>query len=305
MVKKTKLNFDDEFSLGNFFKVFFKKVPWLVREETIPLHAAALTFFALFSFLPLLVLIYMLFNKLSEGILLEFLMTTQGIIGSDAVNSLMDSVNRLPTFDSHNWIIYVVALMVVLYAVSRFMYFLQKSMNHIWKVKTSKGWFRVELRHRAISFLSLLLLLFLATVLVLQKVALIAFQRMLGFELTMIIYYTVLSISIYSIVAIIYKVIPDRKIEWSDVFLGSAFTTIVFWIGLFLLRILFQRSLLNSVYSAISGILLIFLWMYYFAQLIYLGAEITKVYATHFGSLKSKKNLLIDEVSDLEDVSDD
>jgi membrane protein len=123
----------------------------------------------------------------------------------------------------------------------------------------------------------------------------------LGHDITTMIYYITITLAIYSMIAILYKNVPDKKIEWQDVVLGSVFSTILFWAGFFLIRTVIRQSLVNSVYGAISGILLILLWVYYFAQIIYIGAEITKVYATHYGSLIHQKSKLIKEKDELED----
>jgi len=280
---------------AGFLMTFIKKVPWLLREETITLHAAALSFFALFSFLPLLFLTYLLFDKLSKGVATEFLFTTQEAMGTNATNMLIRISEQLRTFQDH-WTVYAIGLIVVLYAGTRFMFFLQKSMNHIWRVPTPKKWIAQEIKHRAISALSLIILAFLATIVTLQKAALVTIQKVLGPNITTIIYYFALTLAIYSVTATIYKIIPDTNVQWKDVMLGSAFTTTIFWIGFFIIKAIIKKSLVSTIYGAISGILLILLWVYYFAQIIYIGAEITKIYATHYGSMKKQKDKIIKEL---------
>lgn len=283
-----------------FLRTMITKVSWVMKEDTLNLHSAALTFFALFSFLPMLLLTYILFDRWSKGVATEFLFTTQEAMGPKATNALIDISGQLRAGADH-WIIYAIGIIVVLYAASRFMYFLQKSMNNIWRVPTTKRWVRTEIKHRLISAVSLIILAFLATVVVLQKAALITIQKKLGPDLTAIVYYIAITLAMYSIIAIIYKVVPDKKLEWEDVIIGAVCTTAAFWVGFFSLRIIIQRSLVDSVYGAISGVLLMLLWVYYFAQIIYIGAEITKVYATHYGSLKEQKSKLIKEKHELED----
>lgn len=275
-----------------FLMTFILKVPWLLREETITLHAGALAFFALFSFLPILFLTYLLFDKLSKGVATEFLFTTQETMGHNAANLLIKISEQLRTFQDH-WTVYALGLIIVLYAGTRFVFFLKKSMNHIWRVPTPKKWIIQEIKHRAISVLSIFLLAFLATIVTLQKAAFITIRKFLGPNITIIVYYFALTIAIYSVIAAIYKIIPDANVQWGDVIIGSAFTTIIFWVGFFIIKAVIKKSLVSTIYGAISGILLILLWTYYFAQIIYIGAEITKVYATHYGSMKDQKEKLI------------
>jgi membrane protein len=224
-------------------------------------------------------------------------------MGPTAANTIIRISEQLRTFNDH-WTVYAIGLIVVLYAGTRFMFFLQKSMNHIWRVPTPKRWMRQEVKHRAISAVSIIALVFLATVVTLQKAALITIQKFLGPDITTMIYYIALTLAIYSITATLYKVVPDKKIEWEDVILGAVFTTVVFWAGYFLIRTVIRNTLVNTVYGAISGFLLILLWVYYFAQIIYVGAEITKVYATHYGSMKDQKKELIKGKEDLVDENE-
>ncbi len=288
--KSTKLNSKEEsFSIG----VFFKYVPRLMGQETIALHAAAITFFALFSLVPLLLITYIAFDFFSQGVATEFLFTSQATVGSNATNLFIHLSEQLRHVSDHLFV-YILGILIVLYASSKFMYFLQKSLNHIWKVPPPKKWLFVEIRHRAISVLSIFILGFIVMIIVLQKVAFITLKNFLGSTLSFLLFYSSMALALYSIFAIVYKVIPDVKLEWSDVMLGSIFTTLSFWVGNFVIALIISNSLLNSIYGAISGLLLILIWIYYFTQIVYIGAEITKVYAVYFGSQKDKKTELLD-----------
>lgn len=274
-------------------KVFFKYVPRLVSQETIALHAAAITFFALFSFIPLSLITYLMFDFLSRGVATEFLFTSQETVGTSATNLFISLSEQLSKVTDHVFV-YILGIIIVLYASSKLMYFLQKSLNHIWHVPTPKNWFFVELRHRLVSVLSIFIFGFVVMILVLQKVAFISLKKIMGTTLTNLLFFVALALALYSFFAIIYKLVPDIHLEWSDVMLGAFFTTVAFWFGNLIIAIVIKNSLLNSIYGAISGILLILLWIYYFTQIFYIGAEITKVYAVVFGSLKNKQEELLD-----------
>jgi membrane protein len=84
--------------------------------------------------------------------------------------------------------------------------------------------------------------------------------------------------------ALIYKVLPDVKIAWRDVWIGAAVTSLLFTAGKFLLGWYLGRSTTISAYGAAGSIVLVLLWVYYSAQILFFGAEVTKVYANRFGA---------------------
>ena len=84
--------------------------------------------------------------------------------------------------------------------------------------------------------------------------------------------------------AMIYKVLADIKIAWSDVFIGAVITAILFMIAKFLIGLYLGVSRIAWTYGAAGSLVIILVWVYYSAQILYLGAEFTKVYANRYGS---------------------
>lgn len=89
--------------------------------------------------------------------------------------------------------------------------------------------------------------------------------------------------------AAIYKVLPDRPLAWSDVTIGAVATALLFTLGKTLIGLYIGSSAMASSYGAAGALIIILLWVYYSAQIFLLGAEFTKVYARHFGSIRRKK----------------
>jgi membrane protein len=83
--------------------------------------------------------------------------------------------------------------------------------------------------------------------------------------------------------AVIYKLLPDVKIAWRNVWTGAAVTAVLFTIGKALIGLYLGRSTVASVYGAAGSLIVILLWIYYSAQLVFFGAEFTKVYSRRFG----------------------
>jgi membrane protein len=86
----------------------------------------------------------------------------------------------------------------------------------------------------------------------------------------------------------IYKFLPDIKISWNDVWIGAAFTTILFMVGNVLIGLYMRNVGAGSVYGAAGSLIIVLLWLYYNAQIFFFGAEFTKVYAHEYGSFSSK-----------------
>ena len=82
----------------------------------------------------------------------------------------------------------------------------------------------------------------------------------------------------------IYKVLPDRNIEWHDVLIGALSTALLFTVGKSLISLYIGSSTIASSYGAAGSLIVVLLWIYYSAQIFLLGAEFTKVYASHHGS---------------------
>ncbi len=97
---------------------------------------------------------------------------------------------------------------------------------------------------------------------------------------------------------LIYKVLPDVKITWSDVWIGAAITSLLFSIGRYALGTYLGNSGFGSTYGAAGSVVIILVWVYYAAQILFFGAEFTQVYARRYGSkIVPAKNatLLTDE----------
>jgi membrane protein len=113
------------------------------------------------------------------------------------------------------------------------------------------------------------------------------FERMLPFPgagLAFTAANDVLSLAIITVLfALIYKILPDAKIDWSDVWIGSAITALLFVIGQALIGMYLAKSGTASAYGAAGSLLVLLLWIYYSAMTLLFGAEFTKVYALRRG----------------------
>src|SRR5207248_3031732 len=86
----------------------------------------------------------------------------------------------------------------------------------------------------------------------------------------------------------IYKMLPDKDIEWHDVMIGAVVTALLFTVGKSVISLYIGSSTVASSYGAAGSLIVVLLWIYYSAQIFLLGAEFTKVYASHHGSHQTK-----------------
>lgn len=267
---------------------FVKEVLHFIKKDAMHLHAAAISFFAIFAFIPLIALTYLLYTKISETVATELLITAADTLGSETTNLFITIAKDISVSTVSGWT-YAIGIIVILYGMTRLMYFLQKSMNKIWNTKPPENPWKNELYHRLLSVLSIFALIILTTLISLQKMTINQLQKIFGQNLSEILFFVASAIAMYSLIALLYKFIPDRVIKWSDVIWGATFSTILFWAGYIIMGTIMQQGLIGNVYATIGLALLALVWIYYFAQIFYIGAEINKVYALHYGSMKNKK----------------
>src|SRR6266508_1212190 len=98
-------------------------------------------------------------------------------------------------------------------------------------------------------------------------------------------YYTIFSIGIIMLLfAMIFKLLPDVKIAWKDVWLGAGITSVLFNLGKFLIGFYLGHSNVSSTFGAAGSLAILLIWIYYSAQILFFGAEFTKVYINQYGS---------------------
>ncbi|HLT87930.1 MAG TPA: YihY/virulence factor BrkB family protein, partial [Sphingobacterium sp.] len=168
---------------------------------------------------------------------------------------------------------------------------IQNSINKIWHVrpKVKKGWLKM-LKDRLLSSSLVIGLGFLLVVTLIINGAILAFtDRLQRFfpDATVILFsglnFFLSFCVIFVLFAVIFKVLPDVNIQWRTVRSGALFTALLFVFGRFLIGIYIESSDTESTYGAASSIVLILLWVYYTAAILYLGAIYTREYATYKG----------------------
>jgi len=171
---------------------------------------------------------------------------------------------------------------------------MQSALNHFWKAKPKGGTVSRLIRARAASLGLVATLGFLLVVSLAVSAGLTAFgerlNAMLPFGAALISAVNALiSFALIAVLfAAIYKVLPDRQLEWRDVLIGAAVTALLFVSGKSLIGWYIGSSAVASTYGAAGALIVLLLWVYYSAQIFLLGAEFTKVFAHRYGSKRGQ-----------------
>ena len=255
--------------------------------------AAALSYYTLFSLAPLLLIAigvagFVFGREAAQNQIVE---TLQGMIGQEsaqAVQGMIQEANSKPKTGIISTIIGVVAL---LFGAGGVVGQLQTSLNKIWEVTPKPGqgiW--GFLRQRFFSFAMVLGMGFLLLVSLVVTAVLSSLTGMLSSMLgdaTFIAHAVDLLVSfgfVTVLFALIYKYVPDVEIQWKDVWVGAALTSILFTIGKYLIGLYIGTSGVSSTFGAAGSLITVLVWVYYSSLIFFLGAEFTKVYASEYGS---------------------
>ena len=267
---------------------------------------AALAFYSLFSMAPLLIIVISLAGLVfgqdaAQGRIVEQL---QGLVGRDAAQSIemMIGSTRSP---APSIIAAVAGLVTLLLGASGVFGQLQDALNVIWNAPPRPAPTILQvIRQRFLSFAMVLGTGFLLLVSLVLSAALAALNDSLGrlmatsAPVLQVIQFLISFAVITLMFALIFKLLPDVRIAWSDVWIGAAATSLLFTIGKSLIGLYLGKSSIASTYGAAGSIVIILLWVYYSAQILFLGAELTQVYANRYGSRLS----YVEKESDFNDA---
>jgi membrane protein len=253
--------------------------------------AAALACYTLLSMAPLVVLcvaIAGLFfgREAAQGQIAQELGSVVGESGAKAIESVVANAKN----PGSGILASIGGVAVLLFGASGLFGELQSSLNTVWSVepKPGRGIWGV-IKDRFFSFTMVLGVGFLLLVSLVVSAALAALGRHLVSVLPLApvwhVVNTLLSLVVAALIfALIFKVIPDAKIRWQDVWMGAFVTAILFSLGRLLLGLYIGHSGVSSSYGAAGSIVALVIWVYYSAQILLFGAEFTEAHAARFGS---------------------
>lgn len=255
--------------------------------------AAALSYYTLFSLAPLLLIAIgvagLVFGR--EAAQNQIVETLQGMIGQDSAKAVQEMIQASSEKPKTGMLSTIIGFVALLFGAGGVVGQLQTSLNKMWEVTPKPGqgiW--GFLRQRFFSFAMVLAIGFLLLVSLVVTAVLSSFTSMLSSFLgdaTFVAHAIDILVSfgfVTLLFALIYKYVPDVEIQWRDVWVGAALTSILFTIGKYLIGLYIGTSGVGSTFGAAGSLITILVWVYYSSLIFFLGAEFTRVYATQYGS---------------------
>ncbi len=280
----------------------YLKFTWELLKETFnewnnsaaSKDSASIAYYAIFSLPGLLIIVVWVAGIFfgDEAIRGEINKQVASLMGKDVGESVQTMVGSA-VVNKENVFMKIVGILSLLFGATTLFFQMQSSLNNLWDVQAApkKAW-QKYLLDRANSLGMILIIAFLLLIsLIISSVIGLAndfITRHFGIEtyLVMRIINFVIGFAVATVLfALMFKVLPDVEISWRSVWMGALVTAMLFSIGKFLLSFYFDFSKPTTVFGAAGTVLLLMMWVNYTCQLIFFGAEFTKVYADKMGHI--------------------
>jgi membrane protein len=254
--------------------------------------AAALAYYTVVALAPLLIIVTAIAGLFFGRDAVEGQVVGQigGLVGeqsAETVRGMMASASQPET----GIFATIFGVATLLFGASGVFGELQDGLNTVWEVKPKpdRGWMGI-IKDRFLSMTMVLGTGFLLLVSLVVSAGLAAMGNYLETvlalpEIVLQALNFIISLSVITLLfALIFRFLPDAEVAWSDVWIGAGLTALLFTIGKLLLGLYLGRSSFASDYGAAGSIIVILIWIYYSAQILFFGAEFTQVYANKYGS---------------------
>ena len=263
-----------------------------------PKLGASLAFYSMLSIGPLLLIavavtgLFVSHDQAGRYLIEQI----KGLVGADGAQTLETVIRH--SRDQHKGVLAsIIGVVTLLISAAGFFGQLQEALNIIFDVPKAKATFGQFIKKRLLSFGMVVgICLLLLSSLVISAV-LAGLTGALGDSVPLLagqVLNVVLSVVISTVLfALAFKVLPDVELQWRDVWIGAVITAVLFAVGKSLIGLYLGHSSFSSTYGAAGSLIVLLVWVYYSAQIIFFGAEFTQVYAEASGkTFKLKKGMV-------------
>ncbi len=271
---------------------FSQKVLSEWNQDKVTRLAAALSYYTIFSLAPLLVIIIAVTGLFlgADSAQQQIIAQMQALVGAEGAGLMNDLLTNARNINT-NLIAALIGIFTILLGATGVVGELKDALNTIWNVapKPDRGLFATFFE-RVLSFGMILGIGFILLVSLVVSASLAALNMAIRgyFEQWVMLAQVIdLLLSVGSITllfALLFKFLPDVQVAWRDVWIGAFITAILFTLGKYALGLYVGNSNVASPFGAAGALVILLVWIYYSAQIFFLGAEITQVYANEFGS---------------------
>jgi membrane protein len=286
------------------FKQFFKNVYQIWITERPTQLAAALAYYGMFSFAPIIFVTVSIVGFFIDEIdpASQLYQRLEAAFGAEISALVQESVSALSTTpSSSSFLVSVISVIALLYAASGLFFQLQYSLNTIWRVPSpKKGQTLAFIRQRLFSFLIVIGLGLFGVLVTFTNLFLSWFgstlEELFGFTGGQVVVARLIApILLALIIALFYKILPETKVAWRDVWPGAIISTLLILTAMILAGLFFKYSSLNSALQATGSFTVLLVGFFYIAQIFLLGAVCCRVSAGMYSSRHSAVDKLQDE----------
>ncbi|MEP7143891.1 MAG: YihY/virulence factor BrkB family protein [Ferruginibacter sp.] len=262
-------------------------------EDKVTKLSGSLAYYTVFSMGPLLIVIISLCGLFlgKEAVEGKIYSQLAGFVGSDTAEQLQQIIKNA-SLAGKSKLAAILGGIILLVGSTTVFAEIQDSINGIWglKPKPKRGWVKL-LQNRFLSFSVIISLGFLLLVSLGISTIIDGFSDHLSNrfpDVALVVFYIInvcITLAVTTLIfGVIFKVLPDATIKWKDVISGALATAILFMLGKFAISFYISKSNVGSTYGAAGSLVILLLWVYYSALILYFGAEFTKAYAVKYGS---------------------
>ncbi len=278
-------------SLKNIWTILKKGFSEFI-DINIPKMAAALAYYTVFALAPMLIIMITIIQTIygDEAIQGNLYPQIAGLLGPEAGTQIQEMIKNAAVSGKGTLSTILSAVILIFTATGVFVE-IQDSINSIWNLKAKpKGGFIKIIMDRLLSFSMVVSLGFILLVsLAINSVVESLMGRLervfsdssvyIGYAVNLIVTFSIITL----LFATIFKVLPDAIIKWKQVLPGAIATAILFMLGKFGITLYLGTSDVGSTYGAAGSLIIILLWVYYSAIILYFGALITRIYLSTSG----------------------
>ncbi|MTI20327.1 YihY/virulence factor BrkB family protein [Fulvivirga sp. RKSG066] len=256
-------------------------------------YSASIAFYTIFSLPAILIITMVIAGYFYEDqeVKQTIIDQIQRMFGSESagqVTKIMENASQ----SASSIIAKIVGIGTLIFSATTVFMSLQNALNSIWKIKPKpKKEVLGYIMNRVLSFAMVMSIGFLLLVSLVIDALIVIFNNMLEEWLSGVTFYIISGINalvslgiITLIFALIFKVLPDAKIKWRDVWVGAFVTTLLFALGKYLIGFYLGASSVGNAYGAAGSLVLLLVWVYYSCVILLFGAEFTFVYSRDIGS---------------------
>jgi membrane protein len=252
------------------------------NKDNAPRLGAALAYYTLFSIVPLFLIAIRIASVFFDDAQQKVAQQLRPVMGPSVADALTEMLTNANKHNGGGTLATILGAVMLIFGAAAVFGHLKDAFNTIWNVETKPAGGIVRfVKQRFLSIAMVMGVGLLLLVSVMFDAALAALEARVIARVTE----TVTSFVLLTLLlAMMFRFLPDTRIEWRDVWLGAAFTSFLFVIGEVALGLYLGRGAVGSAYGAAGSLVILLVWVYWSAQILFFGAEFTQVYARLHGS---------------------